>query len=136
MASPVLAVAGRGEQLVDNSLVGIGRRIVHESLDGRGRRRQASQVKVEAPDKCRPVGRRAEAQTFRFQRREQEGVDGGMDKFRAAYFRQRRPADRLERPMIAFFVAEGVSRWQRSGLLVHGSRPGRSIARARRFALA
>ena len=58
MPSPMFAVGGRGQQLVDESLVGVGRTIVHELLDGRWRGRQAGQVEIEPPDECRPIGRR------------------------------------------------------------------------------
>ena len=42
--APLLAVAGRVEQAVDQLLVGVGRRVVDEGVDLLGRRRQAGQV--------------------------------------------------------------------------------------------
>ena len=56
MAAPTLAIVGRGEQAVDQLLVGIGRRIGHEAGNLFGRRRQSDQIERGTPDERRPVG--------------------------------------------------------------------------------
>ncbi len=52
--APLLAVARRGEQAVDEPFVGVGRRVGQERLDLGGRRRQAGQVVGQRGGSARP----------------------------------------------------------------------------------
>ena len=54
--APALAVVRRGEQPVDQPLVGVGPGVGEEGLDLGGRRRQAEQVEAEPADQRRAVG--------------------------------------------------------------------------------
>ena len=50
VAAPALAVVRRGEQAVDEFLVGVGRLVGEEGVDLFGRRRQAGQIERDAAD--------------------------------------------------------------------------------------
>ena len=72
---PALAVAGAGEQPVDQPLVGVGRRVGDERVDLLGRGRQAGQVERDPADhSARLAAGRASSPSLRV--RQDEGVDG------------------------------------------------------------
>ena len=76
MPAPLLAVAGRGEQAVDQRLVGVGRRVGDERLDLLGRRRQAGQVVGDAGGSARAFEAGGFGpQPLRLEPGEDEGVD-------------------------------------------------------------
>ena len=70
---------GRGEQAVDQPLVGVGPAVGDEGVDLLGGRRQAGQVEPEAADQGRPVGLGGGGEAERFQLGEDEGVDRVAD---------------------------------------------------------
>ena len=81
MAAPALAVARRGQQAVDQLLVGVGRCVVDELLDLLRRRRQPVQVEVGAADQSAAVGlRRGSCRPFCLELGEDEGVDRIADR--------------------------------------------------------
>ena len=74
--APPLAVAGRGEQALDQPLVGVGTAIVHEGRDLLGGRGQARQVEAEAADQGGAVGLGAEGEPSLLERGLDEAIDG------------------------------------------------------------
>ena len=99
MPGPSLAVLGRGEQPIDQLLVGVGRWVVDEGFHLGRLRRQAGQVEGQAADQGRPVGLVRRLEALLLQLREQEAVDrvdrprGILDHGRA------RVLDGLEAPV-------------------------------------
>ena len=72
---PALAVAGRGEQAVDQLLVGAGRRVGDEPLDLLRLGRQADQVEGEPADQRAPVGLGRRVRAPRLEPGQDEPVD-------------------------------------------------------------
>ena len=72
---PALAVARRGQQAVDQALVGVGRVVGQECVDFLGGRRQPGQVEGRAADQGRLVGLRGGRQAVVEKRLENESVD-------------------------------------------------------------
>ena len=100
---PALAVMGRGEQAVDQPLVGVGVRVGDERLDLLGRRRQAEQVEGEPADQRAAVGLgRRIAGRPPPSLRQDESVDR-LDRRRCRHRSSggwRRGGDRLQRPPV------------------------------------
>ncbi len=75
-ARPAFAVAGIGQQPVDELLVGPGILVVHKLLDLPGSGRQAQQVEVEPAHQGLPRRLGREGQFLRFELFQDEGIDG------------------------------------------------------------
>ena len=75
-----LAEMGRGQQPVDQPLVGVGAVVADERVDLLGRRGQADQVEAEAADQGRPVGLGRRLEPFG----RQPGADEPVDRRRRA----------------------------------------------------
>src|SRR5262249_17208765 len=75
VASPLFAVMRRGEQPINQPLVGIRRIVFQESVDLFGRRGKAGQVVSDTADQGDAVSGRARCQPLRFEPREDEGID-------------------------------------------------------------
>jgi hypothetical protein len=97
---PVLAVVGRGEQAVDQPLVGPGSVVADERLGLLGRRRQAEQVERGAPDKRAAVGLGGRAEAVGLEPGQDEGVDRVADPRAVVDRRRLRPGRRAERPEV------------------------------------
>jgi hypothetical protein len=78
VASPALAILGRGQQPVDQPLISPGPIVVRESLDLPGRR-QAHQVEVDATQQGEPAGLRRGGQALLLKPSEHEGIDRVAD---------------------------------------------------------
>ena len=97
---PAFAVVRRGEEVIDNALVGSIRRIGHEGLDLLGARRKADQIEEQPPDEGPRIsgGRRAKAGSPKpF---EHPGIDRPPRPRIERCLRERRFLNRLERPPI------------------------------------
>ena len=111
---PAFTVSGRGQQPVDEFLVGRGISVGNEGIHFLGRWRQARQVKREPADERAAVGDRRRREFLLGERRANEEVDGvpfGLDacnrreRFHAD--RHSRLRDRLPRPVVEPRIADG-----------------------------
>ena len=96
--APSLAVSGRGEQPIDQLLVGIRGVVAEEPVDLLGRRRQAVQVEGEAADQGPAIGLGAVMQPLGLQPAEDERVDRRADPGPLTHRGQRRPGQGLGMP--------------------------------------
>ncbi len=87
---PALAVARRGEQAIDDALVGAGLRVRGERVDLGGRRRQAGEVEGDAPQQRLAIGLGRRRQLLVIQPRENEPIDRRAHPGLARDGRQRR----------------------------------------------
>ena len=93
VASPALAVMGRGQQPVDDTSEGIWAVVVEKRPDFLRLGRQTCQVKRHPPEECGTASRRPGAKSFELGEKEAiDGRCGGISR------RRIRPFDRLERP--------------------------------------
>ena len=131
--SPALAVAGRGEQAVDQLLVGVGRAVGDEGLDLLPGRRQAVQVEGEAADQGGGIrfGGRGELLLGEFGR--DEGIDGVACGVRIR-LRNGRFGERLERPELGLVAARGWGVRPQRALFDPGADLGDLRGRQRRIA--
>ena len=81
---PAFAVVRRGEQPIDDLLVGAGRFVGQKGIDLGRRRRQADQVERHAAQQRALVGRRRRRQAGRFEPRQNESIDRRLDPSRVA----------------------------------------------------
>ena len=88
---PALTVVRRGEQAVDDLLVGIRARVGQERVHLRQRRRKADEVEAHAADQGFATGLGRGAEPFTFQPREHEAVDRVPDPGRVHHRRRLRP---------------------------------------------
>ena len=100
MPCPTLAVLRPGQQLVHDFAIGFRRLILQKPPLFLGRRRQADQIEVDAPQQRPPIGRGRGPDSFFFQPRQNEAVDGRPHPSAIAHARQFRTADRLKRPVL------------------------------------
>ena len=98
VAPPALAVAGRGEQLVDQPREGVGPLVGHERLDPIGLGRQADQVEVRPADQGAAVGPLTGCSPFARCPAAMQLVDGLRGPSDRVLRRRDRP-ERLERPV-------------------------------------
>src|SRR5262249_49779480 len=75
VSSPTLAVMRRGEQAIDELLVGVGRGVVHEGIDFRRRWRQADEIERNPANENLATGGNGRDEAVRFLRRENKSID-------------------------------------------------------------
>ena len=114
--APPLAITRRSEQPVDNLSGGIGRAIAHKGVYIFGIGGQTGQIKRGAPDPCAPVGCRRRREPFAFETRQHERVDRRLHPGVVLYFRHRRLAQRLERPVGPLLGSDHIPRSAFGGL--------------------
>ena len=100
VAGTVLAPLLRGEQPVDELLVGVRRRIVQERIQQRRGRRQAGQVQRRPARQRPPVGLRRRVQPRCLQPRVNEVIERIARPARVGHRRRLGADDRLERPVL------------------------------------
>ena len=75
MLRPALAVARRGQQPLNDSLVGIGALVCEKRSDFCGRRRQSNEIERYPPQPRQAIGFGRRTQPFRFETAEDKAVD-------------------------------------------------------------
>ena len=96
---PPLAVARRGQQAIDDAVVGVRRRVGEEGVELGGRRRKAGQVERDATEERRLRCVRRWRELFTFEPRQHEPVDGRARPGRAPDGRELRPRRLHVRPV-------------------------------------
>ena len=77
---PALAVARRGQQAIDQTLVGVGPGIGDEGLDLGRARRQAGEIVGHTTDQGPPIGGRDRTQARLQKRRQDQSIQGRADE--------------------------------------------------------
>lgn len=76
---PAFAIAGRGQEFIDQTFVGFGGVVAQELIDFVGGGRQAEEVEVEATDEGGLGGVGREMEAFGFEGTREQGIDGGTE---------------------------------------------------------
>ena len=106
MPPPLFAVMGRGKQAIHERFPSLRRSIGDECLDLLRCRRQPREIVVNAPDERVFVGGRVGCDAFRFELREDKGIDRIRDRRTAFHRGHRGLFHRLKRPMRAILVRD------------------------------
>ena len=96
--APTLAVVRRGQQRIDESLVGIGLRIGEKRCDRRRFRGQTDQIEIRTTDQRTAIGLGGKRDSLGFQFRQQESVDRPAGSLGLADLRHVDLARRLKGP--------------------------------------
>src|SRR5207244_4477109 len=94
--APALSIARRGEELVDHLCQRIRRAITLETSDLRGAGRQADEIKIDAPQQHMLFRHLDGRQSFFFESRQYEIIDGRFDPDVVLHRRDLRFADWLK----------------------------------------
>ena len=100
VSAPALAVMGRGEQVIDEPVVGGLRGIGHESLDLFRARREADEIDKQATDEDPGIGGGGRSEAGVPESVEHPGIDGAPHPPVGRRRRQRRLRERLQRPPV------------------------------------
>ena len=98
MAGPPLAIVGRGEEPIDEVLVGRRIGVGDEGIDLLGSGRKTEEIKRRPADERRPVGRRREGEASSLEAGKEEGVDRLRDEIGVGHGRERGADKGAERP--------------------------------------
>ncbi len=99
-AGPALAVAGAGEESVDEALVGVGGMVGEEGVDLVGGWREAGEVEGDAPDEGVPVGAGGGAEALGLEAGEDEAVEVALAPGLVLHIGERVAEDGLEGPVV------------------------------------
>ena len=109
--APALAVVGRGQQAIDQSLVGVGTLVRQECVDLGDCWRQPEQIQASARRIRRHavrLGRRLDG--FSLQPGQDKRIDRIANSIGVADLRNRRTGDRLKRPVVALDLSGALGR--------------------------